>query len=156
MAHHDGRVGPRIVAAVLIFGTVVGLIGNWPLAVHAWTLGERPVWLTAALSLPLFAWTGWAALQLWRERPGGRWWVTRLLALQIPIVGAGRLTYEFSMGTSARFSAGDTLRRFGFDIGSSFNLLSPVPHGWIVGVNIVALAFWAYLVFTRPGQPRGA
>jgi hypothetical protein len=154
MAERTGQAGPRIIAAILIFGALVGLIGGWRLAASAWRHGETATWTTAALSLPLFAWAGWVAVQLWRGRPRGRWWVTRLLACQIPIFGAGRVSYEFSMGTSARFLAGDTVRRFGFDIGSSFNLLSPAPHGWIVGVNIVALAFWMYLVFTRPGSLR--
>jgi hypothetical protein len=148
MADRTGQVGARVIAGVLVFGAVVGLIGSWRLAASAWRHGEAASWTTAALSLPLFAWAGWAAVQLWRGRPGGRWRATRLLAFQIPIFGAGRVSYEFSMGTSARFLAGDTVRRFGFDIGSSFNLLSPAHHGWIAGVNLVALAFWMYLTLT--------
>ncbi len=94
----------RVIAAVLVLGAGVGLMGNSQLAASAWRAGHAAVWITALLSLPLFAWTGRAAIQLWRGRPDGRWWITRLLALQVPIVGAGRLTCEFSMGTSARFS----------------------------------------------------
>jgi hypothetical protein len=153
MAEETRRAAPRVIAAILVFGSVVGLIGNWRLAASAWRHGQAATCTTAALSLPLFA---WAAIQLWRGRPNGRSWVTRLLAFQIPIAGAGRVSYEFSMGTSARLLAGDAVRRFGFDIGSSFNLLSPAAHGWIAGVNIVALGFWAYLVFTRPGRLRNA
>jgi hypothetical protein len=142
-----------VISGVLIFGALVGLIASWQIASHAWRAHQMATFATALLSFPLFSWTGWAAVQMWRGLPNGRWWVTHLLALQIPIVGAGRMTYEFSMGTSARVSLGDTLRHFGFDIGSSFNLLSPAPHGWIVGLNVVAMAFWAYLVLTSRNSP---
>jgi hypothetical protein len=50
---------------------------------------------------------------------------------------------------------GNSNRRFGADIGSSFNLLfSPGTVGWMLGVNIVAVAVLTYLMWAGRSKPR--
>jgi hypothetical protein len=58
------------------------------------------------------------------------------------------------MGATSRIMFGNSNRRFGADIGSSFNLLfSPKTEGWMLGVNIIAVAVLAYLIWATQSKP---
>jgi hypothetical protein len=146
MATARVTVGVRLVAFLMMAGGVLGILGAYMLTRGRWPSRDWASLVGPLISFPVFAWTFLKGLDLWRGRPSGYWWSTRLFALQIPILSIGSLTYEYSVGFSARFSFGETRQAFGADIGSSFNLLSSVQHGWMGGINVVALALFAYLL----------
>jgi hypothetical protein len=133
------KIGVRFVAFLLLAGGVLGILGAYMLTRSRWPSGNWISLVGPLVSFPVYAWTILKGLELWRGRPNGYWWATRLFALQIPILSIGWLTYEYSVGFSARFSFGETRQPFGLDIGSSFNLLSSGGHGWMGGINIIAL-----------------
>ncbi|MEO7190591.1 MAG: hypothetical protein ABI051_06005 [Vicinamibacterales bacterium] len=139
-------VGVRVVSVLLLAGSAIGWLWAYMVGSSAWHDARSLGVAVCIAAVPLFGWAAVKAIDLWRGRPSGYRSAAWLFAAQIPIVSIGRWTYEFSMGASARFSLGDTGRHFGGDIGSSLNLFSLTPHGWMVGVNIVALAIATYLV----------
>jgi hypothetical protein len=149
-------LGVRLVALLMMAGGALGLVGAFVLTRGSWATGDWARLLGPFVSFPVFAWTSLKGFDLWRGRPSGYWWSTRLFALQIPILSINRLTYEYSVGFSARVSFGNTRQPFGADIGSSLNFLSSGAHGWMGGVNIVALALFAYLHWqSKASSPRG-
>jgi hypothetical protein len=107
--------------------------------------------IVPALSIAVFGWCVFQGVQLWRGKPSAYKWAKILFAMQIPGFCVSRLTYEFSTGISARIMLGNSNRRFGADIGSSLNfLISPEPLGWMLGINLVAIAALAYLLEKSP------
>jgi hypothetical protein len=138
-------VGVRVLAVFLIVGGLVGI----GLAVWMVVLGiQQPVFAVfAVLIAALFAFTCWQGLQLWKGTPGGYRWAKVLFAAQIPALSVGGLTYGFYTLLSASIRIGSGVGNFDFNLGSAFNLMhSPEPQPIYVGVNVVALVAFAYLM----------
>jgi hypothetical protein len=107
--------------------------------------------IVPAISIVVFAWGVCKGISLWRGKPSGYKWAKILFALQIPVFSLGRLSYEYSTGFSARIMIGHTNRHVGGDIGSSLNfLISPEALGWMLGINLVAVAVLIYLFWASP------
>jgi hypothetical protein len=144
-------LGARIVSVVLGLGGLAGIIASAEMALHLAHEGRAGHVVVPVISIPLFAWCVIKAVDLWRGRAAGYRWAKLLFLLQIPAFCLSRLTYEFSTALSARILVGHSDRLFGANIGSSLNLLvSREPMGWLIGINVVALlAFLYLLVVTR-------
>src|SRR5262249_29241456 len=140
-------VGTRLISLLLIAGGALGIVSAifliQGLAQHDQPYGA----IVPAISIAIFGWCIFQGVQLWRGKPSGYKWARIVFAMQIPGFCVSRLTYEFSTGISARIMFGNSNRQFGADIGSSLNLLiSPEPQGWMLGINLVAVAALAYLL----------
>jgi hypothetical protein len=151
------RYGARFISFVLIAGGILGILASVQMTVHFAHERHLSRMAVAVISIPVFAWCMWKAVDLWQGKASGYRWAKLLFLLQIPAVCVSRLTYEFSTGLSARVIFGQSTHRFGANIGSSLNLLiSPEPLGWMLGINVVALFAVIYLVIVtsrRIAQP---
>jgi len=151
------RFGIRVVAFLLIFGGIVGIIASVQMSTHLMHEHLPVRMVVGALSVTVFGWSALKGIDLWRGKPSGYRWAKLLFILQIPAFCISRLTYEFSTGVSARILFGNSNRRIGADIGSSLNfLLSPEPLGWMLGTNLVAVVVTIYLfAVTHQRQKQG-
>jgi len=141
------RWGARLLVVLLVVGGLLGIAAAIPLIQNFARQGEQLRIIVPALSIPVFGWCIWTGINLWRGLASGYRWATILFALQIPAVCISRVTYEFSTGFSARVLFGNSTRQFGANIGSSLNfLISPEPLGWMLGINLIAVAAVAYLL----------
>jgi hypothetical protein len=90
---------------------------------------------------------------LWRGEPKGWKASTILFALQVPILTIPGLGYEFYTGIALKIVAGDVAHMFGFNLGASIDLnVGSDVTGFILGVNVVAIAAVIYLLRNRPGK----
>jgi hypothetical protein len=157
--HDDDRsranYGARFIAFLLIAGGILGILAAVALTA-AFMRQHRPYRaVTAIASVAVFGWGAIKGIDLWRGRPQGYRWAKILFALQIPAFSVAGFSYEFSTGISYRIMFGNSNRRFGADIGSSFNLLfSPETEGWMLGVNCIAVAVLAYLMWATRSKPQ--
>jgi hypothetical protein len=144
---HHVRWGARLISFLLIFGGLLGAALAIPLIHSFYLQGEWSRAIVPILSIPVFAWSAWKGIDLWRGLDSGYRWATILFVLQIPQICIARLTYEFSTGLSARILFGNSTHHIGANIGSSLNvLISAEPLGWMFGINLVAVAAVAYLL----------
>src|SRR5215471_11851193 len=133
--------GSRLISLLLIAGGILGILAAVFLIQGLVQHDQPGRAIVPAISIAVFGWCIFQGVQLWRGKPSGYHWAKILFALQIPGFCVSRLTYEFSTGISARVMFGNSSRQFGADIGSSLNLLiSPEPQGWMLGINLVAVA----------------
>jgi hypothetical protein len=148
-------LGTRLISLLLIAGGILGAMSAVFL-IQGSVQHDQPYGpIVPAISIVVFCWSIFQGIQLWRGKPSGYKWAKILFAMQIPGFCVSRLTYEFSTGISARIMFGNSIRRFGADIGSSLNsLISPEPLGWMLGINLVAVAALAYLL-KKSGKPAG-
>jgi hypothetical protein len=151
-------LGSRVISLLLIAGGILGIVSSVSL-VQGFVQHDQPDRLfVPAVAIALFGWSIFQGVQLWRGEPSGYQWAKILFVMQIPQFCISRLTYEFSTGISARILFGNSSHRFGANIGSSLNLLiSPEPQGWLLGINVVAIAALIYLLMTSgKGATAGA
>lgn len=146
--------GVRVLAVFLIVGGLVGI----GLAIWMVVLGmNQPLFAVFAVFIAaLFAFACWQGLQLWKGTPGGYRWAKVLFAAQIPALSVGGLTYGFYTLLGASLRLGTGVSKFDFNIGSAFNLMhSPESQPTYVGVNVVALLAFAYLMLqSRSGAAK--
>jgi hypothetical protein len=143
--------GNRIIAFFLVAGGLLGILNTVSMGLHFARQQDSLRAISAILSAGLFTWSILTGIALWRAAPRGFKWAKMLFMLQVPVFGIARLTYEFSTFFSFRVMIGDTSHYIGGNVGSSSNIyLSPQSHGFIFGINIVAVIALLYL--TRESQ----
>ena len=145
-------VGVRILAFMLIAGGIVGI----GLSIWMAILGmHRPVFAVAAIAFAAaFGFTAWQGVKLWNGSAGGYRWAKILFAAQIPTLSLGGLTYGFFTLFGFNVQAGAGVEALDFNLGSALNLMyTPGEQPMYVGINLVAAAALAYLLFrTRSGS----
>lgn len=145
--------GQRIIAAGLVVGALLGLLGT------GFQLRRpRPEVAAGVMAMAMFVWTFVSGVATWQGRAWGLRSTRWLLLLQIVQFSFWRFSYEFSNLFSLRLMAGQTTRRIGGNIGSSFDLhWTAQDNGWLVGVNGIAAAAYLYFLRTqRPASQRAA
>jgi uncharacterized membrane protein (UPF0136 family) len=140
------RYGRWFVSFLLVVGGLLGLLGAVMMAVQAFHQHQNSRLVSGVLGGALFAWSIMAGIDLWRDRPRGFKWAKILFALQVPIFSLGHFVYEFSTLLSIRVEIGNTTHHVAADIGSSSNIFwLPQPPGFLLGVNVVAVAVLVFL-----------
>jgi hypothetical protein len=136
------RVGVKIVAAGLIVGGLLGILGT-TIALR----NHKMEWPAPAVALAVFSWTTLSGVATWQGRAWGFRSARLLLSLQILQFSIGGLSYEFSSLLSFRLMAGNTTRQIGGNIGSSFDLnWAAQDAGFMFGFNLVAACALTYLL----------
>ena len=149
-------VAVRLLAVLLLAGGVIGL----GLSIWMAVLGlERPVFVVLAVVVAaVFAFTAWAGMKLWRGSPEGYKWAKVLFAAQVPVVSLGGVSYGFYTLLGFNLQLGSAVDAFRLNMGSAMNLMySPAEQPAFVGINVVALAAFLYLLLrTRAARGRTA
>jgi len=149
-------IGVRIVAVLMMVGGIVGVIGAIRLVLYWAARDESLPFVVHCCSIPLFAWTAFVGWNLWRGQTRFLRWAAILFGLQVIVFGVGGFAYEFSTGLSARIAVGGFMvpmpppshnLSIGANFGSSLNLnLTRDDSRWMVGINVVALIIWLYVL----------
>ena len=137
----------RVIAFFLLAGGLLGMVGSVLAVYHR--AQQQPILtgMSSLLSAVLFGCSLLTGIALWRRTDSGFKWAKLLFAMQVPVFGFGRVSYEFSTFFSLRLMAGNTTHLIGGNIGSSSNLnLLPQPVGSLVGINVVAVLILWYLI----------
>lgn len=138
----------RFLAFLLAVGGVAGIAIFILLATQSQTQVALLIFLS--LFVLLFAWTALKGVDLWRGKPSGYKWGKILFAAQIPSITIPGFNYEFYTGLNLAVLFGQTDKNYSVNIGSSAALYaSPEVVGTIFGVNLLATAALAYLLFSR-------
>jgi hypothetical protein len=147
-------IGTKIVAVLMVFGGVSGVIRSAPLCVR---LAQQPDFFqmtVAVLAIVLFAWGVRVAWGLWQGEAQFIRWAAILFALQVPIINYLGLAYEFTNGLGVRILVGGSgtgaphshYVNIGGNLGSWLNFdYSQLDSRWMVGINLVALIVAVYL-----------
>ena len=116
------------------------------------------VWVQAALAsflafgfVIVFSLTVWVGIGLWRGRPRYYLWAQIIFALQVPIVTCSAFKYLFFTAMMMEFSyeiAPGNKLNIEWQLGSnlSFAIARETPD-FVIGVNLIAVAALAYLLF---------
>lgn len=147
----DGKMkyGKGIIGFLLVAGGLLGILGSVQMGLHSAQQHESLRVISAIIGIALFVWGILAGVELWRARPRGFKWAKILFALQVPTFSAAHFVYEFSTLFSLRVMIGNTNHYIGGNIGSSCNIyLLPQSLGFMLGINIVAVAVFLYLIRT--------
>jgi uncharacterized membrane protein YiaA len=146
----------RVLAVLLIAGGIVGIgLSLWITYVGL----QNPGYLILALVFgALFVFTTWQGIGLWKDRPEGYRWARILFAAQVPAFSLGGLTYGFYTLLGFNLQIGSAVPAIDFNLGSAANAMyTPDAGPAFVGVNLVALAAFLYLLFfTRSGASQTA
>ena len=137
----------RFLALLLIVGGVAGLV----LAIWLWLQASLASLLLALVFLPLFGLSAWVGVGLWRELPRYHIWAQIAFALQVPIVTCSAFSYKFFTAMVFELSfegAAESKLNLNWELGSKFSFIAaPGSPDLIIGVNVLALAALAYLLF---------
>jgi hypothetical protein len=135
----------RFLALLLIIGGAAGLV----LAI---LLSRTSLpFLFSFVFVVMFGLSAWVGAGLWRGRPRYHVWAALIFALQVPIVTCSAFSYRFftAMTLGLTFeNAAENKLNFEWELGSklSFSVPSNTPD-LIFGVNLIAVAAMAYLLF---------
>ena len=103
------------------------------------------------LLLALFAWSALTGIRLWRGDPRGFKWAAILFAAQIPVLTVPGFAYEYYTGIAIKLMGGNVESALSFGIGATANVfVGTQTAGAAVGVNLVAIAALALLLWRRP------
>lgn len=140
----------KALAVLLTLGGVAGigvaLLVGYQLAQTHWAYAGLMLLLVA-----LFAWSALTGIRLWRGDPRGWRWAAILFAAQIPVLTMPGFAYEYFTGLAVKLIGGDVESSLSFGIGATANVFvgTPAP-GFTYGVNLVAVAALALLLWRRP------
>lgn len=139
--------GVRFVAILLIAGGLLGLTGSTLGIYQAAKHHQIATAISGILAIGLFAWSLRSGVSLWRFKRDALRPAQILFAMQIPVFSLARFSYEFSTFFSFRVMVGNTTHHIGGNIGSSSNIgLLSQPTDFLVGINIIALLVFLYLL----------
>jgi len=150
MGEERSSKSAKALAVLLVLGGVVGigvaLLAGYQLAQAHWAYG-----LLMALLVALFAWSAVTGVRLWRGDPRGWKWAVILFAAQIPVLTIPGFTYEYFTGLAVKVLGGDVDGALTFGIGAGANVfVGGAAPGLAYGVNLVAVAALAWLLWRRP------
>jgi hypothetical protein len=142
----------KLIGALLGIGGAAGVgIGLWTYSRLFSQTGTRLSAATALLGafVLAFGWSTWIGVDLWRGRPQAYKWAEILLALQIPTISIPGFAYRFYTGMMLCLSFNLSEGKLGFEFQLAsllvFKIL-PEPQDLILGVNLVAIAAFLYLI----------
>jgi hypothetical protein len=142
----DQRNIDRFLALLLIIGGVAGLI----VAVSLWLQASLASLLSLFL-IAIFGLSAWVGAGLWREQPHYHVLAQLIFALQVPIVTCSAFTYKFFTAMTLDLSlesAAESKLHVDWELGSKISfVIGPDTPGFVIGVNLLALAALAYLLF---------
>lgn len=145
--------GIRILAFLLIAGGIVGA-----LLTGVQVLNQLPLLSGfTVVAIIVFIWSTLKGFDLWRGRPTGYKWAKILFGSQVPFVSIPYFEYEFLLGLGFRIIYGratyigvDTDLYIGFAYGGTMNfLISPEIQSTALGINVIALIGFVYLIRNR-------
>jgi hypothetical protein len=146
--------GIRFLALLLVAGGAVGIAVAIFLVVQAW----HQSWITVSFAVALsgmFLWTAFFGMRLWRHETRGIKWARILFALQIPVLSIAGVTYQYYTGLALNVGLRDLVPHVNSNFGASASLQwQPNSAPRIVGVNVIAIIAFVYLLRYKPSLPK--
>jgi|GEM_PF-6827952 len=148
-------MGVWIGRLIALFDLAGGVLGLWAVGQRLADASGGAAWIIDIVFLAYFAfglWAGLALLKPWRGALSSNrlYWVFQLLSFSTPwlgyrLVSGGGIDVAFLFGH--RFAA-----NVNGSAGSDAVLrLAHEPHHWVVAINVVAVAVFAYVIRPRKG-----
>lgn len=136
----------KFLALLLIIGGGAGLVVGMMLWLEASLTS-----LFALVFIALFGLSVWVGAGHWRGQPRYHVWAQILFALQVPIVACSAFTYKFFTAMTLDLSferATESKLNVDWELGSKISfVIGPDTPDFVIGVNLLALAALAYLLF---------
>ena len=153
----------KLIALLLAIGGIVGVgICGWTCVKLAFYQSQPIFSLATGLLVVfaiIFALCTWTGVDLWRGKPRAYKWARVLFALQIPAITIPGFAYQFYTGMLllAYWNHGEGKLGADFELASSFTFtISSRIEDSIVGINLIALAAFIYLLSISQKTPQQA
>lgn len=151
------KLHPLVARILGVYQLLVGGYGALFFAVQIIRAGG--VSLAGLVFVALYILVAWAGWQLLKNRPNGATLTLVVQALQVVRVSSGAFAYAFLAGLAFWVTVGSSgLDVPGLGFGTSFRWMAssgfgprPTAEPFTIGVNLVAAAIVAYLLYGRTG-----